>query len=120
MRVAMISTGYVGLVSGVCFSDFGHDVVCVDRMAEKIEILNRGETPIYEPGLTALMEKNVAAGRLTFTTDLAAAVAKAAGNAVEGDVILLSPACASFDQFTSFEARGDAFRDAALKIMGQA
>ncbi|MGB0410826.1 MAG: UDP-glucose dehydrogenase family protein [Pikeienuella sp.] len=77
MRVAMIGTGYVGLVSGVCFSDFGHDVVCVDKMADKIEMLNRGETPIYEPGLGALMEKNVAAGRLTFTTDLAAAVAGA-------------------------------------------
>ena len=77
MRVAMLGTGYVGLVSGVCFSDFGHDVVCVDKMADKIEMLNRGETPIYEPGLAALMEKNVAAGRLTFTTDLAAAVAGA-------------------------------------------
>lgn len=77
MRVAMIGTGYVGLVSGVCFSDFGHDVVCVDKVADKIDMLNRGETPIYEPGLTALMEKNVSAGRLTFTTDLAAAVASA-------------------------------------------
>ena len=77
MRVAMIGTGYVGLVSGVCFSDFGHDVVCVDKVAEKIDMLNRGETPIYEPGLAALMEKNVAAGRLTFTTDLAAAVSGA-------------------------------------------
>ncbi len=74
MRVAMIGTGYVGLVSGVCFSDFGHDVVCVDLDAAKIARLNRGETPIYEPGLGAMMEKNVAAGRLSFTTDLAAAV----------------------------------------------
>ncbi|MFN3262544.1 MAG: UDP-glucose dehydrogenase family protein [Pikeienuella sp.] len=74
MRVAMIGTGYVGLVSGVCFSDFGHDVVCVDLDAAKIALLNRGETPIYEPGLGAMMEKNVAAGRLSFTTDLAAAV----------------------------------------------
>ncbi|MEM7268070.1 MAG: UDP-glucose/GDP-mannose dehydrogenase family protein [Pseudomonadota bacterium] len=77
MRIAMIGTGYVGLVSGVCFSDFGHDVICVDKMAEKIEMLNRGEVPIYEPGLEALMAKNVAAGRLTFTTDLAQAVARA-------------------------------------------
>ena len=74
MRVAMIGTGYVGLVSGVCFSDFGHDVVCVDLDEAKIARLNRGETPIYEPGLGAMMEKNVAAGRLSFTTDLSAAV----------------------------------------------
>ena len=77
MRVAMIGTGYVGLVSGVCFSDFGHDVVCVDKMADKIEMLNRGETPIYEPGLAAVMEKNVAEGRLTFPTDRATAVSGA-------------------------------------------
>ncbi len=77
MRIAMIGTGYVGLVSGVCFSDFGHDVVCVDKVEAKIDMLNRGEVPIYEPGLDALMAKNVAAGRLTFTTDLAAAVAGA-------------------------------------------
>jgi UDPglucose 6-dehydrogenase len=77
MRVAMIGTGYVGLVSGVCFSDFGHEVVCVDKMADKIEKLKAGIVPIYEPGLDALMAKNVAAGRLTFTTDLAAAVAGA-------------------------------------------
>ncbi|MEL7464249.1 MAG: UDP-glucose/GDP-mannose dehydrogenase family protein [Pseudomonadota bacterium] len=74
MRVAMIGTGYVGLVSGVCFSDFGHDVVCVDKDAGKIETLKRGETPIYEPGLDVLMAKNVAAGRLSFTTELDAAV----------------------------------------------
>lgn len=77
MRIAMIGTGYVGLVSGVCFSDFGHDVVCVDKVDAKIDMLNKGEVPIYEPGLDALMAKNVAAGRLTFTTDLAAAVAGA-------------------------------------------
>ncbi|UWQ81937.1 UDP-glucose/GDP-mannose dehydrogenase family protein (plasmid) [Leisingera sp. S132] len=74
MRIAMIGTGYVGLVSGVCFSDFGHDVVCVDKDAQKIARLNRGEVPIYEPGLDQLMEKNVKAGRLSFTDDLAAAV----------------------------------------------
>ncbi len=74
MRIAMIGTGYVGLVSGVCFSDFGHDVVCVDKAEKKIEMLQAGQVPIYEPGLDVLMAKNVAAGRLSFTTDLAAAV----------------------------------------------
>jgi len=72
MRIAMIGTGYVGLVSGVCFSDFGHEVVCIDRNAGKIARLDRGEVPIFEPGLEALMHKNIAAGRLTFSTDLAA------------------------------------------------
>ncbi|RMA42729.1 UDP-glucose dehydrogenase family protein [Rhodophyticola porphyridii] len=74
MRIAMIGTGYVGLVSGVCFSDFGHDVVCVDKDPRKIEMLDAGKVPIYEPGLDVLLAKNVEAGRLTFTTDLARAV----------------------------------------------
>ncbi len=74
MKIAMIGTGYVGLVSGVCFSDFGHQVVCVDKMPEKIAMLERGEIPIYEPGLDTVLQRNVAAGRLSFTTDLAAAV----------------------------------------------
>jgi len=78
MRIAVIGTGYVGLVSGVCFSDFGHDVVCVDKDPAKIDKLNAGQVPIYEPGLDALMARNVEAGRLTFTGDLAAAVAGAA------------------------------------------
>ena len=77
MKIAMIGAGYVGLVSGVCFSDFGHDVICVDKNPEKIEALRRGEVPIFEPGLEALMAKNVASGRLTFTLDLAEAVAGA-------------------------------------------
>ncbi len=74
MRIAMIGTGYVGLVSGTCFSEFGVDVVCVDKDASKIDRLNKGEIPIYEPGLEALVESNVAAGRLSFTTDLKAAL----------------------------------------------
>ena len=74
MRIAMIGTGYVGLVSGTCFSDFGHDVICVDKDPAKIARLLAGEVPIFEPGLAALLAKNTAAGRLTFTTDLAQAV----------------------------------------------
>ncbi|NOD30335.1 UDP-glucose dehydrogenase family protein [Ruegeria atlantica] len=74
MRIAMIGTGYVGLVSGVCFSDFGHDVICVDKAEQKIDMLKAGEVPIYEPGLDVLMTKNVAAGRLSFSTDLKTAV----------------------------------------------
>ncbi len=77
MKIAMIGTGYVGLVSGVCFSDFGHEVVCVDINPNKIAMLERGEVPIYEPGLDELMAKNVASGRLTFSGDLAASVAEA-------------------------------------------
>ena len=74
MRIAMIGTGYVGLVSGVCFSDFGHEVVCVDKDTSKIARLENGEVPIYEPGLDDLLARNVAAGRLSFTTDLAHAL----------------------------------------------
>lgn len=77
MRIAMIGTGYVGLVSGVCFSDFGHDVICVDKDPDKIAMLERGEVPIYEPGLDDLMAKNVKNGRLSFTQDLKSAVAGA-------------------------------------------
>ena len=77
MRIAMIGTGYVGLVSGACFSDFGHEVVCVDKDAGKIERLREGEVPIFEPGLEALLAKNIAAGRLSFSTDLAQAVDRA-------------------------------------------
>jgi UDPglucose 6-dehydrogenase len=75
MRIAMIGTGYVGLVSGVCFSEFGYEVACVDQDEAKIASLKRGEVPIYEPGLDNLMSRN--AQRLAFTTDLAQAVADA-------------------------------------------
>jgi UDPglucose 6-dehydrogenase len=77
MRVAMIGSGYVGLVSGACFADFGHDVVCVDKDLSKIERLNQGIMPIFEPGLAELVTGNAKAGRLRFTTDLADAVADA-------------------------------------------
>ncbi|MEM8791653.1 MAG: UDP-glucose/GDP-mannose dehydrogenase family protein [Pseudomonadota bacterium] len=74
MRITMIGSGYVGLVSGVCFSDFGHDVVCVDKDQAKIASLQRGEVPIFEPGLEQLLATNTAAGRLSFSTDLAEAM----------------------------------------------
>jgi UDPglucose 6-dehydrogenase len=74
MRVAMIGTGYVGLVSGACFADFGHEVVCVDKDPGKIAQLRAGGIPIYEPGLEALVAQNAATGRLRFTTDLRDAV----------------------------------------------
>ena len=74
MRVTVVGTGYVGLVSGTCFSEFGHEIICVDKDADKIERLKAGEIPIYEPGLDQLVEKNVREERLHFTTDLADAV----------------------------------------------
>lgn len=77
MRIAMIGTGYVGLVSGACFSEFGTEVVCVDKDVSKIDRLHRNEIPIYEPGLDDLVARNVEAGRLSFTTDLKEAVRSA-------------------------------------------
>jgi len=77
MRIVMIGTGYVGLVSGACFSDFGHHVTCVDKDASKVDALLEGRIPIFEPGLDKLVENNVEAGLLDFTLDLAAAVPEA-------------------------------------------
>lgn len=77
MKIAMVGSGYVGLVSGACFADFGHDVVCIDKDPGKIDRLNNGIMPIYEPGLAELVAGNVKAGRLSFTTDLAEGIAGA-------------------------------------------
>ena len=74
MRIAMIGAGYVGLVSGACFSDFGHIVSCLDKDAAKIRELQKGKLPIFEPGLDAIVASNVAAGRLSFASQSAAAV----------------------------------------------
>ncbi|MEP2235666.1 MAG: UDP-glucose/GDP-mannose dehydrogenase family protein [Alteripontixanthobacter sp.] len=74
MKIAMVGSGYVGLVSGACFADFGHDVVCIDKDQAKIDKLHDGEMPIYEPGLAELVGANVKSGRLTFSTDLAEAI----------------------------------------------
>jgi UDPglucose 6-dehydrogenase len=96
MRIAMIGTGYVGLVSGACFSDFGHVVTCVDKDVGKIAQLRNGEIPIFEPGLAALVASNVEDGRLSFTTDSAAAVRSA-------DAVFLAVGTPS--------RRGDGFAD---------
>jgi len=76
MKLCVVGTGYVGLVAGTCFAEGGNDVLCVDNVAAKIDALRRGEVPIYEPGLEELIRRNVAEGRLAFSTDLADAVKK--------------------------------------------
>ncbi len=75
MKITMIGTGYVGLVTGTCFAEVGNDVLCLDVDPHKIETLNQGGVPIHEPGLEAMIRRNVEAGRLAFTTDVDRAVA---------------------------------------------
>lgn len=75
MKITVIGSGYVGLVSGACLADLGNDVICLDVDPRKIEILNNGGSPIYEPGLDEVIKRNMAVGRLRFTTDIAASVA---------------------------------------------
>ena len=74
MRVAVVGTGYVGLVAGTCFAESGNDVVCLDIDEEKIERLRSGEVPIYEPGLAELLSRNISDGRLQFTTEYSEAI----------------------------------------------
>ena len=80
MNIAVVGTGYVGLVTGTCFAETGNQVICVDIDAEKVEKMRNGEVPIYEPHLDVLFERNIQAGRLQFTTDLAEAVEPAASS----------------------------------------
>jgi UDPglucose 6-dehydrogenase len=77
MEIAVVGTGYVGLVTGTCFAETGNNVTCVDINAEKIEMMKKGHVPIYEPMLDVIFERNQREGRLHFTTDLASAVEKA-------------------------------------------
>ena len=91
MKITMIGTGYVGLVTGACFAEVGNDVLCLDVDQRKIDILNAGGVPIHEPGLDTVIARNVAAGRLRFTTDVDAAVANGADYLVIGRPITQAP-----------------------------
>jgi UDPglucose 6-dehydrogenase len=113
MRIAMMGTGYVGLVSGACFSDFGHVVTCIDKDAAKIARLQKGEIPIFEPGLEALVADNVKAGRLSFTTESAAAIRAA-------DAVFLAVGTPSRrgDGFADLSFVQEATREIAAEIQG--
>ena len=113
MHISMIGTGYVGLVSGACFSDFGHVVTCIDKDAAKISQLQSGRMPLFEPGLDALVAHNVAAGRLSFTTDAAGAVRAA-------DAIFLAVGTPSRrgDGFADLTYLYDAAREIAAHMQG--
>ena len=97
MNITMIGTGYVGLVTGTCFAEFGHFVTCVDKIEDKISRLQEGIIPIYEPGLEEMVRKNSAEGRLLFTTDMAQAVP-------EADAVFLAVG-------TPSSRRGDGYAD---------
>ena len=108
MRIAMFGTGYVGLVSGACFSDFGHVVTCIDKNAEKIRTLQKGKLPIFEPGLDALVASNVAAGRLSFASESAAAIRAAVGFYVNGERMATCPECDAEIEVDEFDVdKGD-------------
>jgi UDPglucose 6-dehydrogenase len=113
MKITMIGAGYVGLVSGVCFADFGHDVVCIDKDASKIEALLAGRIPIFEPGLEQLVADNVKDGRLRFTTDLATSVA-------QSDVIFIAVGTPSRrgDGHADLSYVYDAAREIAAHVTG--
>src|SRR6266851_10050329 len=113
MRIAMFGTGYVGLVSGACFSDFGHVVTCIDKNAEKIRTLQKGKLPIFEPGLDALVASNVAAGRLSFTTESAAAIRSA-----EAVFLAVGTPSRRGDGFADLSFVYDATREVAREIKG--
>lgn len=114
MRITMIGTGYVGLVTGTCFAEFGHFVTCVDKAGEKIDQLNKGLVPIYEPGLDALVRKNVEEGRLNFTTELDRAIP-------EADAVFLAvgtPSSRRGDGYADLSYVYEAAREIALHLQG--
>jgi UDPglucose 6-dehydrogenase len=113
MRIAIIGTGYVGLVSGACFADFGHVVTCIDKDAAKIGVLQKGNLPIFEPGLDSLIASNVEAGRLSFATESAAAIRAA-------DAVFLAVGTPSRrgDGFADLSYVYDAAREIAAEMQG--
>src|SRR5947209_6502246 len=113
MRIAMIGSGYVGLVSAACFSDFGHVVTCIDKDAEKIAQLRQGSLPIFEPGLDILIATNVAAGRLSFTTESSTTIAGS-------DAVFLAVGTPSRrgDGFADLSYIYDAAREVAAEMTG--
>src|SRR2546423_8341281 len=113
MRIAMIGAGYVGLVSGACFSDFGHVVTCADKDAGRIDALKQGRIPIFEPGLEALVARNAAGGRLFFSADTAAALRDA-------DVVLIAVGTPSRrgDGHADLSYVMDAAREIAAQLRG--
>ena len=113
MRIAMFGTGYVGLVSGACFSDFGHVVTCIDKDAEKIRTLQSGKLPIFEPGLDALVASNVAAGRLSFSSKSATAI-----RAADAVFLAVGTPLRRGDGFADLSYVHDAAAETAAEIAG--